>query len=240
MTKAFLMLAVTAIAAMACSTPARAVDEPRARQMMEEAFNHRYRWDENFKGFSADFALTREGKTVKGRIKADATKPHGGVTVECADEEVKKLVSDTVGSTITHTRASSFEKAFGSCSFAIAGDGKNGGTKIALEGHGFFKDFTVKDGNIVENHGGHGEMSSEVKVQQVVWLAESGKTLPRAYAFTVKTGDREQSGKNVETWHEIDGVWLPARMHLMRSEGSAAVVESMLTLENIKVEQTGH
>jgi hypothetical protein len=206
---------------------------------MEDAFNHRYRWSESFKGFSADFALTREGKTVKGTVKADATRPHGGVTVECTDDEVKKLVSETLASTITHTRASSFEKSFGSTSFAIAGDGARGGTKITLTGHGFFKDFTVKDGNIIENHGGHDDISTEVKVDQIVWIVETGKTLPRAYSFTVKTGSHEQSGKNVESWREVDGVWLPARMHMSRSDGSAAMVDSMLSLENIKVEQTG-
>ena len=79
-------------------------------------------------------------------------------------------------------------------------------------------------------------MSSEVKVQQIVWLADSGKTLPRAYAFTIKNGDHEQSGKNMEMWREIDGVWLPSRWHLVRNEGSAATVESTLSLENIKVE----
>jgi hypothetical protein len=239
MTKSLWMLVAVVVAAMAHVTPARADDEPRARKMMEEAFNRRYHWSENFRGFSADFTLSREGKTVKGSIKADATKPRGGVTVECMDEEAKKLVSETIASTMTHTRPSSFEKVFGSSTFSLAGDGKYGGTRIALEGHGFFKDFTVKDGNIVENHGGQGQMASEVKVQQIVWLAESGKTLPRAYSFTVKTGNREQSGKNVEGWQEIDGVWLPARMHLSRSEGSSAAVESMLILENIKVEQTG-
>jgi len=236
MKKAWWTLAVLSIAAAGSLTPARAEDETRARKMMEEAFNRRYRWSENFKGFSADFTLNREGKTVKGSVKADATKPRDGVTVECTDEEAKKLVTETMASTITHTRASSFEKAFGSCTFAIAGDGAHGGTKIAVTGHRFFKDFTIKDGNIVENHGGQGEMSSTVKVQQVVWMADSGKTLPRAYAFTIKSGDRELSGKNADSWREVDGVWLPARMHLVRNEGSAAPVESMLTLENIKVD----
>ena len=199
---------------------------------MEDAFNRRYRWSESFKGFSADFAFTREGKTVKGSIKADATKPHGGVTVECADEEVKKLVSDTVGSTVTHTRASNFEKAFGSCSFAIAGDWGPRGHEDRSLGSCVLQGFHRQGWQHFENHGGHGEMSSEVKVQHIVWMAECGKTLPRAYAFTIKTGDHEQSGKNVESWHETDGVWLPARMHLVRNEGSAAPVESMLTLEN--------
>jgi hypothetical protein len=236
MTKSWVMLALLAPASLLSLAVARADDDARARTMMQEAFNRRYRWNEGFKGFSANFSLTREGKTVKGTIKADATQPHGGVAVECDDADVKKLVSDTVASTVTHTRASRFEKGFGSCSFAVAGEGAHGGTKIAVTGHGFFKDFTVKDGNIIENHGGHEGMSSEVKVQQIVWLADSGKTLPRAYAFTIKNGDHEQSGKNMEMWREIDGVWLPTRWHLVRNEGSAAAVESTLSLDNIKVD----
>jgi hypothetical protein len=238
MTKFWMMLAMLAPAAVMSLAAARADDDARARKMMEEAFNRRYRWNEGLKGFSADFSFTREGKTVKGTINDD-TKPHGGVAVECDDADVKKLVTDTVASTVTHTRASSFEKAFGSASFAIAGEGPHGGTKIAITGHGFFKDFTLKDGNIIENHGGHDGMSSEVKVQQIVWLADSGKTLPRAYAFAIKNGDREQSGKNMEMWREIEGVWLPTRWHLVRNENSAAAVETTLSLENVKVEQAG-
>jgi hypothetical protein len=236
MSRAFWMLVLAACATL---TPARADDDVRARKLLEEAFNRRYRWSDQFQGFSADFTVTREGKTVKGTVKADATKPHGGITVECADADIKKLVSDTVGSTVTHTHTSTFESSFGSCTFALAGEGSHGGTKIALTGHGFFKDFTVKDGNIIENHGGHGEMATEVKVTQVVWIAESGKTIPRAYSFTIKTGDREQSGKNVESWSEIDGVLVPTRWHLSRNEGSAAAVESTIMLENIKISLAG-
>jgi Protein of unknown function (DUF3386) len=236
MTRVYFLLALAALASV---TPVRADDQDRARKMLEEAFNHRYRWHDNLKGFSADFALTRDGKTVKGSLKADVTKSHGGVTVECSDEAVKKLVSDTVASTVTHTRASSFDTAFGSCTFSIAGDGAHGGTKIALEGHGFFKDFTVKDGHIIENHGGHGEMSTEVKVRQVVWLAESGKTLPRLYAFTIKNGDHVQTGENTESWTSAQGVLIPSWWRLVRNEGSATPVESTLTLENIKVDLAG-
>ena len=114
-----------------------------------------------------------------------------------------------------------------------------GEQSLPYTGHGFFKDFTVKDGNIVENHGDHGEISTEVKVQQVVWLATSGKMLPRAYSFTIKNGDSEQSGKNLESWSEIEGIWLPTWWRLSRNEGSSVPVESTLILENVKVEQAG-
>jgi Protein of unknown function (DUF3386) len=206
---------------------------------MEDAFSRRYRWSESLKGFSADFTLTGEGKTVKGSIKADVTKPHGVVEVTCDDEQVKKLVRDTVASTVTHTRPASFDQGFSSCRFSIAGDGTHGGTKIAVSGHGFFKDFTVKDGNIVENHGDRGNMSSEVTVRQVGWIADSSKTLPREYAFKIRTGNGEQTGQTTETRREIDGVWLPTWYRMIRNDGSMPV-ESMLRLENIKVEQGVH
>lgn len=233
------VMAMFSFAIGAFLTPALAQDNGRARKLMEEAFSRRYRWSENLKGFSADFTLTSEGKTAKGSIKADLSKPRGAVEVTCADEQVKKLVQETVASTVTHTRPASFDQGFGTCEFSIAGDGIHGGTKIAVTGHSFFKDFTVKDGNIVENHGSRGEMSSEVTVHQVVWIANSGKTLPREYAFKIRTGQSEQTGQTTETWREIDGVWLPTWYRMIRNEGSTPV-ESMLRLENIKLEQGEH
>ena len=230
------LLAMAGLTTLALATAARAGDgdDTRARKLMEEAFNRRYKWAEDFKGFSADFSCRREGRTVQGTVKADATKPHGGVEVTCDDEGVKKLVQSTIASTVTHSRASRFDTAFGDCTFAIEGEGSRGGTKIKVSGHGFFKDFTVKDGHIIENHGGHGAMSTEVSVRQVVWMAGSGKTLPREYAFKIKTGDQEQTGTTTESWREVNGVWLPSVYHLTRTEGSAPV-ESVLRLENLKV-----
>jgi hypothetical protein len=226
------------LATLALTSAARAGDgdDPRARKLMEEAFNRRYRWAEEFKGFSADFSCQREGRTVRGTVRADATKPHGGVEVTCDDEAVKKLVQSTIASTVTHSRASRFDRTFADCTFAIEGEGSRGGTKIKVSGHGFFKDFTVKDGNIIENHGGHGAMSSEVSVRQVVWMAKSGKTLPREYAFRIKTGAHEETGTTTETWREVDGVRLPSGYRMTRTEGSAPV-ESLLHLENLKVER---
>jgi hypothetical protein len=226
---------MASLATSMLASAARADDEPRARKLMEEAFNRRYRWAESFKGFSADFSYRRDGQTLHGTVKADVTKPHGGVVVNCDDESVKNLVQSTIASTVTHSRASRFDSTFHDCTFAIEGESSQGGTKIKVSGHGFFRDFTVKDGNIIENHGGHGEMSSEVSVHEVVWIAESGKTLPRDYSFRIKTADHEESGKTAETWREISGVWLPTSYTMTRKTGSAPV-ESRLRLENIKIE----
>ena len=49
----------------------------------------------------------------------------------------------------------------------------------------------------------------------------------------------EQTGQTTETWREIDGVWLPTWYRMIRNDGSTPV-ETMLRLENIKVEQGAH
>ncbi len=49
----------------------------------------------------------------------------------------------------------------------------------------------------------------------------------------------EQTGQTTETWREIDGVWLPTWYRMTRNDGSTPV-ETMLRLENIKVEQGAH
>ena len=130
-----------------------------------------------------------------------------------------------------------FRHGLRGCTFAIEGEASRGGPKIKLTGHGFFKDFTVKDGHIIENHGGHGEMSSEVSVRQVVWVAESGKTpaprirvpdqvrRPRARpARPSRPGTRSTaSGSRAGT--------------ACTAPRAASPVESVLRLENIKVER---
>jgi hypothetical protein len=226
-----------ALAAGAIGTASRADDHERAKSLFEEAFNRRYRWDENFKGFSADFRATREGKDVRGTIHADASNAgHPQIEVTCDDEEIQALVQSTVTTTVTHTRASRFDKSFASSTFSIIGEGAHGGTKIAISGHGFFKDATIKDGNVIENHGGHGDVASEVRVHQVVLLVESGKVLPREHEAIIKRGDEVQKGSTTETWREFDGVWLPTRYQLRRQTDSAAV-ETMVHLSNVKVEK---
>ena len=232
------LMAMAGLTTLALATAARAGDgdDARARKLMEDAFNRRYRWAEDFKGFSADFSCRREGRTVQGTVRADVTKPHGGVEVTCDDEGVKKLVEYDDRKHGDAQPRLSFDKAFGDCTFAIESEGARGGTKIKVLGHGFFKDFTVKEGNIIENHGGHGAMLTEVSVRQVVWMADSGKTLPREYAFRIKTGEHDQTGTTAETWRKVNGIWLPSGYHMTRTEGSAPV-KSTLRLTNIKVER---
>ena len=198
MTKSWLMLAMLALAAVMSLSAARADDDARARKMMEEAFNRRYRWSEGFKGFSADFSFTREGKTVKGTIKADATKPHGGVTVECDDADVKKLVSDTVASTVTHTRAPASRRHSARARSRSPAKGATAAPRLPSRAMASSRTSRSRTATSSRITAAMARCRARSRSSRSSGWPTSGKTLPRAYAFTIKNGDREQSGKNME------------------------------------------
>ncbi len=215
-------------------------DDAKARQLLQEASGRRYRWDKNLKGFIADFALTRDDKVVKGSVTVKLTGMRGDIQVTCDDDSAKRAVREVLGNTVLHTRATTFDDSFGKSSFALAGPGKAGGTVIKLTGHGFFTDFTVKDGFIVQNHGGAGGFKSEVNVHQVAWVAELGKTVPKESSATIITGSGDDAvTRKIHTWEDwgaAQGYVFPTRHRAVMTVGEKKT-ESLLVLDNIKVER---
>jgi len=67
------LLAMIGLAVRTLSTPSLTQDDARARKLIEEAFSRRYHWNEDLKGFTADFTRTSEGKTNNGSINVNIT-----------------------------------------------------------------------------------------------------------------------------------------------------------------------
>ena len=214
-------------------------DDAKARQLLEQASSRRYRWDTNLKGFTADFTLTREGTSVTGKVTVALTGSRGDIQVDGDDAATKRAVREVLGNTVLHTRAATFEQSFGGSSFALGEQGRQGGTVIKLSGHRFFSDFTVKDGFIIQNHGGAGGFQSEVNVHQVAWIAELGKTVPKESSATIITGDGDDKvTRTIHTWEDwspAHGNWFPTRHRSVMTVGKDKS-ESLLLLENIQVE----
>jgi len=239
---ATLLLASLAGRALLAQDAATATkDDAMARQHLQQASERRYGWDKSLKGFTADFALTRDGKTCNGRVTVKLTGMRGDIEVTCDEPSANRAVQEVLGNTVLHTRAATFQESFGDSTFALGGKGVHGGTVIQLTGHRFFKDFTVKDGFIVQNHGGAGGFESEVNVHQVAWIAELGKTVPKESYATIITGSGDNAvTRNIHTWEDwaaAHGSWFPTRHRSVMTVGEKKT-ESLLVLDNIKVERT--
>ena len=165
-----------------------------------------------FQGIFGRFRPESRRKNGQGRSRP---MPNSGaptaVSPSNATPRMRRNWSAMSGSTITHTRGSSFAKSFGSASFAIAGEGAPiTGHEDRSYGPRLLQGFRQsKDGNIVENHGGHGEMSTEVKVQQIASGRRLRQDLPRGVFLHDQERRQRTVGQERGILSEIEHVWLP-------------------------------
>ncbi len=215
-------------------------DDPAARELFREASGRRYRWDRDLQGFSADVTLELNGKSTTGTVTVKLDTPRLDIQVTGDDPALESYVREAVGISIVHARPTNFDESFAKTTFALAGPGRHGGTVITMTGHPVFRDFTVKDGFIVQNHTGAPGFETEVNVEQVAWIAELGKTVPKELLAKIVTGEGASKvtrwRHNREDWSQVDGYWFPTRYRTAITEGEVKT-ESTLTLANLRVEK---
>ena len=216
-------------------------DDPAARELFREASGRRYRWDKDLKGFSADVTLEQNGKSATGTVTVKLGSAKLDIQVASDNPALEGVVRELVGVSVVHARPNNFDESYAKTTFALAGPGRHGGTVIKMTGHSIFKDFTVKDGFIVQNHTGGPGFETEVNVEQVAWVAELGKTVPKELLAKIVSGEGDSKvtrwRHSREDWTQVDGYWFPNHYRLTITEGESKT-ESALTLANIRVERT--
>ncbi len=91
--------------------------EQNARDLFKAAYEHRYTWDSNFPGCSANIELKQGSEVYNGQIciKPDLTVEVTGIP----DEEVQQSVYTQLRDVVTHRKRSSFEASHGKNSFSL-------------------------------------------------------------------------------------------------------------------------
>src|ERR1043165_3663831 len=81
-------------------------DDPKAREMLRQAFEKTARWPKNFKGFTADLTVNVNGKETGGSVMVKGPRE---VSVQLGDAEVQKWAQEQLGMTAVHRGARTFE-----------------------------------------------------------------------------------------------------------------------------------
>lgn len=215
-------------------------DEPAARELFREASGRRYRWDKELKGFSANVTLEQNGKSTTGTVTVKLDSARLDIQVASDDPALEGVVRELVGVSVVHARPNNFDESYAKTTFALAGAGRHGGTVVKMTGHSIFRDFTVKDGFIVQNHTGGPGFETETNVEQVAWVAELGKTVPKELLAKIVSGEGDSKATrwrhSREDWSQVDGYWFPNHYRLAITEGESKT-ESTLTLASLRVER---
>lgn len=120
--------------------------EQNARDLFKAAYEHRYTWDSNFPGYSADIELKQGSELYNGQI---SIKPDFGVEVTgISDEEVQQSVYTQLRDVVTHRKRSSFEASHGKNSFSLGDQDETGAVEILVEGDAMGSNYKVRDKEI--------------------------------------------------------------------------------------------
>ncbi|NEP04607.1 MAG: DUF3386 domain-containing protein [Okeania sp. SIO2G4] len=116
--------------------------EQNARDLFKAAYEHRYTWDSNFPGYSADIELKQGSELYNGQIsiKADFSVEVTGIS----DEEVQQSVYTQLRDVVTHRKRSSFEASHGKNSFSLGDRDETGAVEILVEGDAMGSNYKVR------------------------------------------------------------------------------------------------
>ncbi|NEP84706.1 MAG: DUF3386 domain-containing protein [Okeania sp. SIO3B3] len=120
--------------------------EQNARDLFKAAYEHRYTWDPNFPGYSADIELKQGSELYNGQIsiKPDLTVEVTGIS----DEEVQQSVYTQLRDVVTHRKRSSFEASHGKNSFSLGDRDETGAVEILVEGDAMGSNYKIRDREI--------------------------------------------------------------------------------------------
>jgi hypothetical protein len=113
-----------------------------AREVFRKAYEHRYTWDTNFPGYTADVEIQQgdEGYTCQIRINPDLTPEVMGIDNEDVQQDVYTQLRDI----ITHRKRGSFDQAHGKNSFSFGGTDDTGATEILVEGDAMGSNYKIR------------------------------------------------------------------------------------------------
>ena len=80
-------------------------DDPKAREVLRQAFEKTARWQKDFKGFTADLTVNVNGKETSGPVMVKGPRE---VSVQLGETDVQKWVQEQLGMIAVHRGPRSF------------------------------------------------------------------------------------------------------------------------------------
>src|ERR1044072_2833224 len=157
-------------------------DDPKAREMLQQAFEKTARWQKDFKGFTADLTVNVNGKETGGPVMVKGPRE---VSVQLGDAEVQKWIQEQLGMIAVHRGAGTFNASDGKDTLTMEEDGHPFGTKLIIHGSNSF--YRLKDQRITQ-------------INRT--MAHPGMT-PFAFTINVEESSITQDQKNLTTKYSV-------------------------------------
>ncbi|WP_447973152.1 DUF3386 family protein [Nitrospira sp. Kam-Ns4a] len=209
-------------------------DDPRARELLRQAFENTARWQSDFKGFSADLIVNVNGQEARGSVTVKGPRE---VTVSLPDPDLQKWAENQIAMIAVHRAPRSFEEADGKYALTLGDDAAHPlGPRVQIHGDGMQSFYRIKDGRITQINRRMPHIAFTINVEDSA-KTQDGKFITTRYTVYYYSG---QDGKlaNVESFSDshtrVGASDLPASRRIISYENNEVVVRS-LTFQNHKM-----
>ena len=207
-------------------------DQPKAREILQNASEATYRWPKDLKGFSADLLIEEAGKTAKGRVEIRSAR---NITITMDDEGLSKWAEGQIGMMATHRMHRTFEESDGRYSLTLGDpDHHPFGQRIDLNGDGMNSYYRVSENRITQINRKMERMAFTINVEDSL-KTEDGRFLTTRYTVYYFS-PKDSRVVNVESYYDqhtvIDGVYLPGTRRISFVEGPNVVTRKLQFLNH--------
>jgi hypothetical protein len=206
-------------------------ENPKATQLFADARQARAMWTK-FPGFTADAAVTINGKMQKGIVHVNEM---GKVTISDLPEEMTGWAKDVLASTVGH-RLGTKEEPKTPCIFADDDANHPLGRLIHVLNDDSGSSYRIRDQQMMMVNRKMGDTRFSITMLENV-RNEEGKYLPRSFAvhyWDAKTGDLKKSESHYQTWIRQQGIDLPTLIRVITATKDVDTRE--IVLSNIKLQ----
>lgn len=216
--------------------PSTVTDDPRARELLRQAFERTARWQKDFKGFTADLTVNVNGKETSGPVIVKGPRE---VSVQLGDSAIQKWAQEQLGMIVVHHGPRSFEESDGKYSLTMEEDGHPFGTKLTIHGsHSFYR---IKDNRITQinrkmAHPGMTPFAFTINVEESA-VTQDQKNLTTKYTvyyYSPTDGKLTNVESFTDTHVRVGSSDLPATRRIITYEDGQVVVKN-LTFTNHKL-----
>ncbi len=205
-------------------------DDPKARQLLQHAFENTARWPHGFGGFTADLRINVNGEETTGTVTVKSSKD---VDVALPDEDLRKWAQGQFSSIATHRGPRSFDESDGQYRLAFAGEEQHPqGPRIKL-GDAMGSSYRIKDDRITQINRKMPHVAFSINIE------DSALTADKKYLTTRYTvyyySPKDSSLTNVESFSDsharVGHADLPSVRRIISYEKGEMVTRT-ITLEN--------
>ncbi|MGL5059704.1 MAG: DUF3386 domain-containing protein [Microcoleus sp.] len=208
-------------------------EQASARDLFRAAYEHRYTWDSNFPGYSADIELKQGDETYTAHV---AIKPDMSVEVSgIADEEVQQSVYTQLRDIVTHRKRSLFEQSHGKNSFTLGSEDSSGAVEILVQGDSMGSNYKIRGREICQVSRVMGRMAFVIDTHESLETPEG--YLASRYDAIFRNPQSSEIIRELEfedTFEKIGNYYVMTKQ-VVRSKEQGQVITTEFNYSNVKL-----